>query len=81
MFIKIHTLANVQCRIFQIKYAAWGENIASGQASPEEVMKAWMDSPGHRANILNSKFQYIGVGFLYDDHFRTIWSQEFLRKP
>ena len=66
--------------LFDIKYAAWGENIASGQLTPEEVMNAWMNSPGHRDNILSEKYQYIGVGFLYDDYFGTIWSQEFLKK-
>lgn len=39
-----------------------GENIARGQASAESVMKAWMDSPGHRANILNCDFKTLGVG-------------------
>ena len=39
-----------------------GENIASGQKSPEEVVKAWMNSEGHRANILNEKYKYIGIG-------------------
>jgi len=39
-----------------------GENIAAGQTSAQQVMTAWMNSPGHRANILNRGFQYIGVG-------------------
>ena len=66
---------------FGIKYAAWGENIAAGQTSPEEVMDAWMNSPGHRDNILNELYQYIGVGFLYDSSWGTVWSQEFIEKP
>ncbi|WP_315789600.1 CAP domain-containing protein [Fischerella sp. JS2] len=49
-----------------------GENIARGQKTPEEVVAAWMNSPGHRANILNSKYTEIGVGF--DDNF---WVQDF----
>ncbi len=40
-----------------------GENIAKGQKSPAEVMEAWMNSSGHRANILNSNYGYIGVGY------------------
>lgn len=44
------------------KYVTCGENIAMGQRSPEEVMNSWMNSPGHRANILNESFSYIGVG-------------------
>lgn len=45
-------------------YTSAGENIAIGQGSPEEVVKAWMNSPGHRANILNSSFSRIGVASL-----------------
>ena len=44
-------------------YSAAGENIALGQRSPEQVVNAWMNSEGHRANILNARFEYIGVGY------------------
>jgi len=44
------------------RLTAWGENIADGQATPELVMAAWMNSAGHRANILNPGFVHIGVG-------------------
>jgi len=43
-------------------YKGAGENIARGQRSPEQVVKEWMASEGHRANILNGNFKYIGVG-------------------
>ena len=43
-------------------YKGAGENIARGQRSPEQVVKKWMASEGHRANILNGNFKYIGVG-------------------
>ncbi len=43
-------------------YKGAGENIALGQKTPEQVMNDWMNSPGHKANILNSKYKYIGVG-------------------
>ena len=66
--------------VFNIHYISWGENIASGQDTPEEVMNAWMESPGHRENILDSRFQYIGVGFMYDGYYSTIWSQEFIER-
>ena len=46
-----------------IRYRAAGENIAYGQRTPEQVVEAWMDSPGHRANILSSYFTAIGVGY------------------
>lgn len=51
---------------FGIGYYAAGENIAAGQPSPSSVMTAWMNSSGHRANILNSNFNYIGVGVVYE---------------
>lgn len=47
---------------FGITYMAVGENIAAGQQSPVKVMESWMNSPGHRANILSSNFGEIGVG-------------------
>ncbi|MGR6972959.1 CAP domain-containing protein [Streptomyces cynarae] len=53
-----------------------GENIARGQATPQDVMDAWMNSPGHRANILNCDFTTLGVGV----HFGSggpWWTQDF----
>lgn len=46
-----------------VSFRGAGENIAWGQKTPEEVMKAWMNSDGHRANILNKNFTSIGVGY------------------
>lgn len=43
-------------------FSGAGENIAIGQKTPDEVVSAWMNSSGHRANILNSKYKYIGIG-------------------
>ncbi|MFI1979600.1 CAP domain-containing protein [Streptomyces wedmorensis] len=43
-------------------WSTYGENIAMGQKTPEQVMEAWMNSPGHRANILNCDFKEIGIG-------------------
>lgn len=60
---------------FGITYNAAGENIAMGQKTPQEVMTAWMNSPGHKANILSANFNYIGVGF--DNNY---WVQEFIGK-
>lgn len=45
-----------------VRYRGAGENIAYGQSSPAAVVNAWMNSPGHRANILNASFTTIGVG-------------------
>lgn len=61
---------------YNINYLAAGENIAYGQKSPEEVMTAWMNSPGHRANILGSQFGKVGIG-VYQSNGVYYWSQEF----
>ncbi|MEV0643704.1 CAP domain-containing protein [Phytomonospora sp. NPDC050363] len=47
-------------------WSGWGENIAKGSADAEQVMRGWMDSPGHRANILNCDFDHLGVGVNLD---------------
>lgn len=60
-----------------VSYRGSGENIAYGQRSPEEVMKAWMNSSGHRANILNEKFTSIGVG-CYEQNGVLYWTQLFI---
>ncbi|KAF0995444.1 CAP domain-containing protein [Geobacillus sp. TFV-3] len=62
---------------FGISYTAAGENIAKGQRTPQEVVNAWMNSEGHRANILNKNFTHIGVGFEENGY---IWTQQFIRK-
>ncbi|MFJ1969793.1 CAP domain-containing protein [Streptomyces sp. NPDC087903] len=54
-----------------------GENIACGQRSPAEVVEGWMDSPGHRANILKPDFTHIGVGFAGGGSAGTYWTQLF----
>ena len=60
-----------------VTYSGAGENIAYGQKTPAEVVKAWMDSPGHRANILNKNFTRIGVGY-YKSGNTIYWSQFFV---
>ncbi|MGW0824500.1 CAP domain-containing protein [Streptomyces sp. NPDC002845] len=54
-----------------------GENIACGQRSPAEVVRGWMDSPGHRANILKPDFTHIGIGFAGGGSAGTYWTQLF----
>jgi uncharacterized protein YkwD len=54
-----------------------GENIAKGQKDAASVMQSWMNSPGHRANILNCKFKNIGVGLAYDSKHTPYWTQDF----
>jgi uncharacterized protein YkwD len=58
------------------KWRSIGENIAKGQATPAAVMQAWMNSSGHRANILNCGFRNIGVGLAYDGR-SPVWTQDF----
>ena len=62
---------------FGISYRSAGENIARGQATPQAVVNAWMNSSGHRANILNSSFTHIGVGYVADGKY---WTQMFIGK-
>jgi uncharacterized protein YkwD len=54
-----------------------GENIASGQKDPAAVMTAWMNSPGHKANILNCGFRNLGVGLAYNSRNTPYWTQDF----
>ncbi|WP_328347729.1 CAP domain-containing protein [Streptomyces violaceus] len=52
-----------------------GENIACGQRSPADVVEGWMNSPGHRANILKPGFTHIGIGFAGGGRAGTYWTQ------
>ncbi len=65
---------------FGISYTAAGENIAKGQNSPQSVMNAWMNSSGHRANILNKSYNQIGVGVAKDSRGNLYWTQMFIKK-
>lgn len=62
---------------FGISYRAAAENIAKGQATPQAVVNAWMNSSGHRANILNGSYNKIGVGYVADGRY---WTQMFIRQ-
>ncbi|MFT5873314.1 MAG: putative YkwD family protein [Clostridium sp.] len=65
---------------FGITYTAAGENIAMGQPTAASVMTAWMNSPGHKANILSKNFTEIGVGVAKDANGTIYWTQEFIGK-
>ena len=54
-----------------------GENIAAGEGNPKEVVDAWMDSEGHRANIMNKDFKRIGIGYSAGGEFGAYWAQLF----
>lgn len=60
-----------------VSFQSAGENIARGQKSPQQVVDAWMDSQGHRENILNEDFTHIGVGYTESGNY---WSQMFIQK-
>ncbi len=62
-----------------IQYLGMGENIAAGASTPESVMKNWMNSTGHRANILRSDFTDIGIGVVYipGSYYGWYWTQIF----
>ncbi|MFP7298769.1 CAP domain-containing protein [Neobacillus niacini] len=62
---------------YGITYRYAGENIAMGQRTPEEVVKAWMNSEGHKKNILSPNFTHIGVGYVSQGNY---WTQEFIGK-
>ncbi|MFC4386213.1 CAP domain-containing protein [Gracilibacillus marinus] len=62
---------------YGISYRTAGENIAKGQQSPEEVVQAWMNSEGHRKNILNPDFTHIGIGYVGNGN---VWTQQFIAK-
>jgi uncharacterized YkwD family protein len=63
-------------RSFGIKFGYAGENIAKGYRGAESVMNGWMNSSGHRANILNANFKKIGVGYV-EARGTTYWTQLF----
>lgn len=62
---------------FGVDYRAAGENIAMGQRSPEEVMNGWMNSEGHRKNIMHDQFTHLGVGYV-EKNGTTYWTQMFV---
>lgn len=64
---------------FGVKYQSAGENIAAGQKSAQQVMNDWMNSSGHRANILNKNYTELGVGYVEGGTYGTYWVQLFVK--
>ena len=62
---------------FGISYRSAGENIAKGYSTPQAVVNSWMNSSGHRANILNANYTHIGVGYVAVGNY---WTQMFIGK-
>lgn len=67
-------------KAFGIYYRSAGENIAAGQKTAWEVVQSWLNSPGHRANILNASFTEIGVGYATGGKYKTYWTQMFISR-
>ena len=60
------------------RWRAYRENVASGQPTAKQVVKAWMQSPGHRVNLLSDDISEIGIGFAIDDQSGSpYWVQKF----
>ncbi len=66
-------------RNFGVQYKSAGENIAKGQPTPQEVVNAWMNSPGHRANIMNGSYTHLGIGYVLKNG-QAYWTQQFIGK-
>ena len=64
---------------FGVSYKTWGENIAYGQSTAKEVMESWMNSSGHRANILKENFREIGIGAAKNNNGHVYWTQIFIQ--
>ena len=62
-------------KAFGLSYRTAGENIAKGYATPQAVVNGWMNSSGHRANILNASYKQIGVGYVAGGNY---WTQMFI---
>lgn len=72
---EVYDICNVEWQ------SACGENIAAGQATPEDVMKSWLSSAGHKANILSPEYTKMGLGYsvgLSNGQYRGYWAQEFV---
>lgn len=67
-------------KAFGISYTYAGENIAAGQTSAAAVMKSWMNSSGHKANILNKNYTHIGIGYAKGGTYSRYWTQQFIGK-
>lgn len=65
---------------FGVSYKSAGENIAKGQKTAQAVVTGWMNSPGHKANILNTGYTQIGVGYAIDASGTPYWTQMFISK-
>lgn len=66
-----------QKRMYHSGWPGIAENVARGQKNPSEVMRAWLNSPGHRANILNPRYSEMGAGVVVASDGQPFWTQQF----
>ncbi|MCL2060561.1 MAG: CAP domain-containing protein [Oscillospiraceae bacterium] len=66
---------------FHLDFYFIGENLGKGHTTPEHVMHDWMESPGHRMNVLDEDFEFIGVGLSIDNEGFYLWTQTFYAGP
>jgi len=73
--------SDVSARLDRVGYAysAWGENVAAGYGDAGGVMNGWMNSSGHRANILNGNYTQIGIGLAYSANGTPYWTMDLAR--
>jgi uncharacterized protein YkwD len=75
------TTVRERSRAAGYNWAAIGENIAFGQTSVDEVVETWLESPGHRKNILSPNFTELGIGLALgrgpDGKYQVLWVQNF----
>lgn len=64
---------------FGLRFSSAGENIAYGQRTPAEVMNGWMNSPGHKSNIMSGSYTEIGVGLAKNKSGVCYWTQQFMK--
>src|SRR5262249_34669609 len=72
-----HSTLGTRARAFGYDFAVVGENLAAGQTSPEQAFHDWMNSPGHRQNILDPRFIELGVSVRAGGDYGLYWVQEF----
>ncbi|MDV2582470.1 SafA/ExsA family spore coat assembly protein [Alkalibacillus haloalkaliphilus] len=65
---------------FNVSYQRASENIAAGQQNPRSVVDSWMNSQGHRENILDPNMTHIGVGYAEGGQYRHYWTQMFIAR-
>jgi uncharacterized protein YkwD len=80
LMVDARSWSNTQASRSRMYHSKMGyrENVAMGQRTPNEVVRVWMNSPGHRRNIMSPSISTIGVGLAYSSGGRPYWTQTFM---